>query len=122
MLQISMMRTLINPKIAYWQLAILCICFYVLLPFALTNNIAAFTLVVNRNMWLRTIIIAAIVLFALWPLFIGIVLAIAVSSLLVYCTVKCLKRMDVSPVATVSIWSLGALISVALVISLPPEK
>jgi hypothetical protein len=116
------LQTLISPKLAYWQLATICFGFSVLLPFALLNNIAAFTLVVNRHLWLPPIIICAVILFALWPLFMGIVLVGAVLSLLIYCTVQCVKRKDVSAVATAVIWAFGVLTSVAIVMSLPPEN
>lgn len=114
-------QTLIKPEVELWQLAIICVSFYVLLPFALLNNIAAFTLVVNRHVWLPPFIIGTTILFAVWPLFVGIGLAASVFGLLLFCTTQCLKRRDVTRLATAAIWSSGAVVLLALALSFPPE-
>jgi hypothetical protein len=114
-------QTLIKPEIELWQLAIICVSFGVLLPFALLNNIAAFTLVANRHVWLPPIIIGTTILVAVWPLFAGIGLVAAVLGLLAYCTTQCLKRNEVTPLATAAIWSSGALAAIALALSFRPE-
>lgn len=115
------LKTVLDPKIAYWQLAMLGIAFYVLLPFALMNNLATFTLVVDRQLWLPPIIIGTIILFALWPLYFGIVLAAAVFGLLVYCTVRSLKQKFVTVTSALIAWLLAGVTGIALVFSLRPE-
>lgn len=76
----------------------------------------------GRSVWsLPPFIICTTILFAVWPLFVGIGSAAAVFGLLLFCTTQCLKRRDVTRLATAAIWSSGAVVLLALALSFPPE-
>lgn len=115
-------KILFSIELNYWQLAVLAVCAFVVFPFALMNNTATFTLVVNQNVLLPVFIVSAIILLALWPVFAGSVLAILLLGLLAYCTFHAVKQKDVKLSSAVVIWTLAIVAAALVIASLPSVR